>query len=436
MQLNYSQIKRIADHITSMGEKLRPYQVDAMKFCRDIDNPYLAADCGLGKTLIATTLIAGYQVKTIVIAPKNVALMSWPEELDLWAPWLTYSVVKGDPKARTKALAKDADIHIVSFSNLVWMVKNIKWKWDLVILDEISFMKSHASERYKAFRAVRKYCKKVIGMSATPAANKIDALYSQYYCLDQGATLGEKITHFRNRYMMRVGNDYNQWTPRPGAAEEIRALVKPTMLRLRSVDHLKELPQVQPCYHYFELDNWDDYREMMKNSVLTDEGIIAGTAAVRSTKLRQIVSGFIYDKQSNTHYLNADKTKVFENLMRELEGEQVLIFYQFQEEQRFIGAPGIEVKDAWNRGEARVMCCHPDSAGHGLNLQHSGAHHIIWFSQPWSLEHLLQGLGRLTRSGNKAKTIFSHVILAKKTIEIRIKNVLQRRMSEHLKLME
>ena len=129
----------------------RLYQQEAFDFCRVTQAPYLNMDCGLGKTLVGIELIKHYDCKTLVIAPKNVALYTWPEELDLWAPGIPYSVIMGTPKQRALAVSHNVKTHIISYSNLVWLIKKHKWVWDFVILDEISFMKSTDSTRFRAF---------------------------------------------------------------------------------------------------------------------------------------------------------------------------------------------------------------------------------------------------------------------------------------------
>ena len=54
----------------------------------------------------------------------------------------------------------------------------------------------------------------------------------------------------------------------------------------------------------------------------------------------------------------------------------------------------------WNSGKVRLMAAHPQSAGHGLNLQRGG-HVIVYVDNPWSLERFLQFNGRLNRQGQE-----------------------------------
>ena len=290
---------------------MRGYQTESYTFCRKTRNPYLNMDCGLGKTLVAIRLIQHYNRPTLVVAPKNVALYTWPEELGLWAPGLPYTVIRGTPKQRNIAVGRTAPIHVISFANLAWLIKNHKWKWDLVILDEISFMKSTDSTRFRAFKKIRKHVGKVIGMSATPAANNIGALWSQYYCLDGGKTLGKTVTGFRDKFMKDVGRDYSNWVPREGARAAIIKLIRPTMLSIRAEDHLNQLPEAQHINHYFQMKTTKEYQEMEKDSVISDLDILAGSAGAKSMKLRQLASGFIYAAE-DTHIIGEDKIQAFD----------------------------------------------------------------------------------------------------------------------------
>jgi SNF2 family DNA or RNA helicase len=69
----------------------------------------------------------------------------------------------------------------------------------------------------------------------------------------------------------------------------------------------------------------------------------------------------------------------------------------------------------WNAGKVPVMLLHPQSAGHGINAQ-MGGHHIIWFSQIWSLERYMQTNARIARSGQK-NIVGIHHIVADKTVD-------------------
>ena len=116
--------------------------------------------------------------------------------------------------------------------------------------------------------------------------------------------------------------------------------------------------------------------------------------------------------------------------MEELSGKPCIIGYHFQHDLKRLrkafplapiigsGMTGAELNsiiDRWNAGEFPVLLAHPQSAGHGLNLQAVG-HAVIWFSNTWSLEIYDQFIRRLWRQGQR-NNIVVHQIIAKKTID-------------------
>jgi len=175
----------------------------------------------------------------------------------------------------------------------------------------------------------------------------------------------------------------------------------------------------------------------MEKSLVADlrligEGAIhsAANAAVLTGKLSQISAGFAYSDlvAAEPSILHREKLDAVREIM-EGTGTPILVFYRFQEELSLLkslpGARDVKeegVIDAWNAGEVPVLLAHPQSAGHGLNLQHGG-NTIVWTSLTWSLEDWQQANGRLHRQGQK-NPVTVHVIEARNTIDQRIRDVL------------
>ena len=67
-------------------------------------------------------------------------------------------------------------------------------------------------------------------------------------------------------------------------------------------------------------------------------------------------------------------------------------------------------EDNWNDGKIPVLLAHPQSAGHGLNLQDGGSI-VVWFGLPWSLEYYQQANKRLHRQGQKHTVIIHHLVV-------------------------
>ncbi len=63
------------------------------------------------------------------------------------------------------------------------------------------------------------------------------------------------------------------------------------------------------------------------------------------------------------------------------------------------------------------MVGHPQSIGHGLNLQF-GSNHVVLFGLDYNLEYMLQFIGRLSRQGQPSDRVFVHKILCEDTLDM------------------
>ena len=197
-----------------------------------------------------------------------------------------------------------------------------------------------------------------------------------------------------------------------------------------------------------ELIEIDERLELSVDKYGDYKAIENGTEAVNMDSyipLRCFCSGFNYQ----TDPLTENKTTVWKHdtkflrldeLIDECQGEQIIIAYNFVAEGdeiraryncRTIDGKSKAHQDAetihlWNSGRLSILGVHPKSAGHGLNLQHSGACRIVWLSMPDSLESYLQTNGRLHRSG-QTNTVFVHRMLCDKTIDRAIAGLIDRK---------
>lgn len=141
----------------------------------------------------------------LVIAPKKVTQVTWSDEIKNWKhlQGLTISVIDGTAKQRREAMAAKADIYAVSRDNIVWLVLEcggVKLPYDMVVIDELSSFKNHASKRFRAMRKVRKFIPRVVGLTGTPAPNGLIDLFAQMYLIDEGQRAGKRMTAYRDRF--------------------------------------------------------------------------------------------------------------------------------------------------------------------------------------------------------------------------------------------
>lgn len=416
-----------------------------------IDNPFCALflDMGLGKTVTTLTAIkelmdACIITNALVVAPKKVTQVTWTDEIKNWAHLqdLTISVIDGDVKHRRAAMAKKADIYAVSRDNIVWLVTEyggIKLPFDMVVIDELSSFKNHASKRFRAMKRVRKFIPRVVGLTGTPSPNGLIDLFAQMYLIDEGERLGKTITGYRDRFFRpdkRNGDivyTYALKQPADETEKQISDLISDITISMTAEDYLK-MPDKIMLFDTVELsdkvyDNYLDFeREQVLELISSDEMITAASAAALSNKLQQYANGAIYDADRNVKHIHDEKLEKLQEIVEAANGAPVLVAYSFIHDlDRIMDAlkayKPVKLEKPehiaqWNDGKIQVLVTHPASAGHGLNLQ-KGGNILVWFGNTWSLELYMQFNARLYRQG-QTKPVYIHHIVSKGTVDEKI----------------
>lgn len=412
-----------------MSEFLHSYQRDAVQWIIDTPKGALIAGMGLGKTLITLTalqsLLDDFEVmKVLVVAPKRVALSTWPDEIWKWPDInLPYTQLCGAAKHREAAVQEDTRLHIINVDNLVWLIHHLgkKWDYDMVVIDESSLFKSHSSKRFKALKRRLADIDRVLLLTGTPAPNGLLDLWPQVYLLDGGKRLFRTITAYRQHYFESDYLGYN-WTPRPGSEQDIYQRIGDLCLRLDTADYT-DVPERMDVKVPVSLPMaaLRQYEDLERHNLLQlqSEDITAVSVGVLVGKLLQMANGAIYT-EDGWEEIHSAKVEALKDIVETAQGQPVLVAYYFKHDlERLREAfPKARVLDedpatisSWNRGEIEILLAHPQSAGHGLNLQHGGSI-LVWFGLVWSLELYQQFNARLDRQGQKNTVVVHHLVAA------------------------
>lgn len=429
-----------------MKYKPHEYQTYATRFLLEHPISCLMLDCGLGKTVITLTalwdlVLDSFDIgRVLVIAPKRVAENVWVQEIEKWEhlTGLTAVRVLGNEQERRSALNTPAFLYIINRENVAWLVKNRRWDFDMVVIDELSSFKSHQAQRFKAMRKVRPLVTRIVGLTATPAPNSLMDLWAEMCLLDMGQRLGRYIGSYRERFFVpdkRNREIVYSYKPREGAEDKIYESISDICISMKAKDHL-QMPElvtnrVTVSMSPKEHEVYDRLRRDMVTE-LNGEELDAVNAASLSNKLQQMASGAVYSSGHQTVVLHSRKLDALEDLIEAANGKPLLVAYWFHHEhdrlhERFDCRDINTAEDiaAWCAGEIPVGLIHPASAGHGLNLQ-SGGSTLVWFSLTWSLELYEQLNDRLWRQGQE-HTVVIHHIISEGTIDEDIMSALARK---------
>lgn len=431
-----------------------PYMRRAVKFLLEHGAAILMLDPGLRKTSITLAAFSflkkqGVARRMLVIAPLKACHQVWPAEIQKWKDFnhLRYVVLHGPKKE--ELLKQDADVYIINPEGLEWLILGTRngtrhsfnarrWSalaFDTLAIDELTKFKHSRGVRFKTLKLVLGTFTRRWGLTGSPAANGLLDLFGQCYVIDLGNSLGPYITHYRFKYFYNPDGMGWKWVLQAGAKEEIYKKIKPLALRMDADDYL-QLPIINPVPIYLDLP--PDARriyDQLEDDLVTkiEERIVtAANAATAGGKLWQVCNGGLYvdndvlsiigGKKRTTLKIHDVKTDWLEDLIDELQGQPLLIAYQYEHDlerliERFpdlayfkgVAKHDMEIERAWNNNELAYVAGQQDAIAHALNLQEGNACHFANYSLTWNLETWDQSLRRIRRSGNKAKRVFRHI---------------------------
>lgn len=417
------------------------------------------SDPGTGKTRVCIEAIRHLPpgVKTLILAPKSILQCAWGNDIEEYAPDLTYSIATATNRAA--AFAKDVDIVITNHDAAKWLAKEGAkyvhlFEDGLLIIDESTAFKNPTSLRSKAAAAIRPVFKKCFCMSGTPTPQGIIDIWHQIYLVDGGERLGNSFYRFRAQTYTPVNKgNFTTWTEKEGVADAIADIISDITIRNKR-DDCMDLPPNQLIWRRITLSpaHQKKYEELKRRSILElhDGDISAVNAAVLLNKLLQLVSGAVYDDQGTPHLVDSDRYELIMDLVAERDHTVVFFNWRHQRDQLIKLAKAADLsygiidgsvsgRDRTNyvsdfqAGNIRVLFCHVQSASHGITLTRAAT--TIFASAFHNAEHFEQARARIFRGGQTRSTQ-TILISADNTIEPKVYKSLTEKVSKMDDLLE
>ena len=435
---------------------MHSYQVRAVQHLIDHPQAALWLDMGLGKTVITLTAFQELRDRMLtgpmlVVAPLRVCQTVWRQEARKWEHLngLRFSLIHGSPAQRHRAYRVPADVYLVNYENLRWLAEQLeafylrKGKYlpfSTVVYDEVSRLKHHTTKRHIALQVMLPYLRRRIGLTGTPASNGYDNLFGQFLAIDSGQRLGQSIQAYRDAFMKFEGFGHaGKYTVRQGQEQAIQGLIGDVTLQMSNSDYL-ELPDVLINDVTIPLDQKLRAKyEVLEDELLLEldngESIEVFNRGALSMKCRQFCNGAAYLAPGEPQWERVHDLKLdaLEEVVEEANGKPVLVAYQFNPadtarilakfpyaevlSSKLSTAQVVSLENRWNAGEVPMLIGHPQSMGHGLNLQYGPCRDLVFFGLTWSLEDYLQTIARLVRQGQR-NNIRVHRLLIEKSVDI------------------
>jgi len=369
------------------------YQQRTATFFYERDAAFLVAPLGAGKGAAALTALAelvrdGERRHALVVAPKLVAKTVWPLEVALW-PHLAHlriAVLNGTPERRRALLAcaGEREVTAIGVDLVPWLIDELAGLaddhplFDVLIIDETSRLKDPSGKRARALLKIAGRFRTRWGLTGTPRPNSSMDLFMPAAIVTDGALWGRAFVPWQKRHFRPRDPFGRDWAALPGAEERIAADFGTVAMTVADED-MPDLPALNIIETPLTLPDavMASYRTMARELFTTAEGrtIEAASPLIATGKLAQIANGFLYGEGNDDAVFVHDlKIEWLKELVESLDGEPLLIAYEFIEDLRTIrralgevpvlggptsAAESARLVAAWNARSLPLLAFHP-----------------------------------------------------------------------------
>ncbi len=419
---------------------------------------YVLSQMGTGKTRATlhaiNWLMSDKEVRrALIVAPLSTLWNVWDTEVFKYFNHLSAGVLHGSRDVRRKVLGQPHDIYIINYDGVVRFLPELLARNDIdcVVLDELGFLRTHGTDRWKAVARLVAGRKYVWGLTGSPTPNEPADAWAQVRLLTPHS-VPQYFKAFKRNTMRQVSQF--RWVARDEANDIVFDAMQPAV-RFRR-DDCVELPPVSFQDRKVALSPQQKlvYETMMKKlRVEFAEGnVTAANEGVLFSKLLQISAGWVYTKDRRIVPLpNKDRLDQLLEIIDAADGK-LIVFNEFIHAAHGLYdlLRGEKISCALVTGETpardrnhifttfqsarfpRVLVAHPKCMAHGLTL--TAASCIVWFTPTTSLETYEQACARITRPGQTRKQLIIH--LTGTPIETKLYRRLQQKKSLQGSLLE
>lgn len=418
-----------------LNANLRDYQIDGLNWFETLDylgfGGILADEMGLGKTLQTIAfLLSKRNKKSLIITPTSL-IHNWKNEFEKFAPTLRVGIAHSLKKEREKIInnLEDYDVILTTYGALRNdLDKYEEINFDYCIIDEAQNIKNPTAVSTDAVKAIKASNK--FALTGTPMENNLLELWSIFDFIMPGYLYN--VTKFDAIFI----RDESQ-------IENLKAMIKPFILRRTKKQVIKELPDKIEKQFLVELNKeqrkiYGVYVEEIKRR-LQEKNEIRDRITVFAflTKLRQICldpsviikdykgkSAKIeacldiikeYTEENNKILVFSQFTTVLENLGKKLSKNNIEYLYLDGQTK---AADRVRLVDEFNKSkDKKVFLISLKAGGTGLNL--TSANTVIHFDPWWNPSVENQASDRAHRYGQK-EVVEVIKLISKGTIEEKI----------------
>jgi hypothetical protein len=426
---------------------------------------------GGGKSKIILDLLRyrkrrGELLKGIVLAPEELHVASWEDQIREHAPDLKYHLLMGDKADRFDAINKKADLFIMNYRGLLTFMaerRRITSKTDVsreayqinpdlasefaclfsfVAIDELHRTVDVDSTYYQAFRWMSLAANDCYGLTGTSFGRTPEPLWGQFNLIDLGETLGETPGMFRHTFFTGKRHHFKgiEWTFNKRTTRTLHAMIKHRSITY-DVTEYRDMPMKLLIRVPVRLrGEGEAYYQRIIDGIIEARGDYSSLGNI-FVRMRQCASGFLSlraDDKSRIDVRFADNPKMeaLRDFLLARPDEKILVFHEYTHSGRFIEDMLRDVKIGFAsvRGEtddvageyqrfltdpkARIFVLNNSIGSEAINPQYV-CRRAIFYESPVDPKKREQAEMRVWRPGQQW-TVFIHDLLVLGTIEEKV----------------
>lgn len=416
---------------------LRKYQKDIVNKALNHEGYGIFMDTGTGKTVCALE-IAKHLGKTLVLCPLSVIETAWIDDCHKFYPDLKIVNCWGENrKQRYKALETNSDVYAMNYESFKILKNEIaKMNFECMIVDESSAMKNMTAQITSEILSMIDIIPRRYVLSGTPNPNSNLELFPQMkFVLPD--LFGSSFYGWQATYFHQDMTDPHKWYQTQEDKERLFSRLSEGSVFLKKEECIDLPPKIFQIREYTMCKKQEEYYMDMVNNIrdnINQWSKFEFTAKLM--KLREILSGFVINKDGTISEFKSNKTEVLKHAIEEIGDKPIIVWCQFQYEietlaKEFDGvALTSKTKDRnqiirdFKDGKIHLLFTHPKLLGKGLTF--TNCTYNIYYSVSFSYEEFAQSQDRIHRIGQDNRCTYI-ILQAKNTIDETIYKCLRRK---------
>lgn len=420
-----------------LSDFLYKHQREAVNKALNENGYGLFLDTGCGKTLCGIE-IAKHLGKTLVLCPLSIIETAWIDDCNKFYPELKIiNCWSNSKQKRIEALNIDANIYVMNYESFKILKNEIhKKNFQCMIVDESSVMKNMKSQITTDILSCIDFIPRRYVLSGCPTPNHNLEIFPQIkFCNPD--MFGNNYLGFQASYFHQNLENPHIWYQTQNDKDKFFRKLSEGSVFVSKEDCV-DLPD-----KIFSIKEFNLEKEQKKyyNDILNDirEHINEWSKfefTAKLMKLREVVSGFVIQKDGSVSDFKTNKDSILEDTLCEIGDKQVIIWCQFIHEieklaEKFGGVALTsktknrdDVIRSFKNGDIKLLFTHPKLLGKGATF--TNCTYNIYYSLSFSYEEFKQSQDRIHRIGQTNKCTYI-ILQGKNTIDQKIYNCLQRK---------